>query len=223
MEQTALRPKPMPGQEPGTDTGTCPAKGSGPAKGPGTRSRFGRARRRPHAARRRGRRLTTLLFGLLVGAVLVLSGVGLGTVGATVIGMSKLADVQRQAGRPGAPGTATAPAAPSAPASPPPTTSPKSAPAPPAPPAARATLGLEVLDAEKSGALVIGVHVPGPGYAAGLVRGDVLLTFGGQRVDSATDLARAVAGTQPGEATVITVRHESGGYQQLTVRPGVVV
>ena len=58
MEQTALRPKPMPGQEPGG------GRKSGPA-------------RRPHAARRRGRRFTTALFGLLVALVLVLSGVGL--------------------------------------------------------------------------------------------------------------------------------------------------
>ncbi|MEV0478674.1 hypothetical protein AB0I50_54710, partial [Streptomyces prunicolor] len=50
MEQTALRPKPMPGQEPGG--GTKPGTG-----------------RRPHAARRRGRRLMTLLFGLFVGTV----------------------------------------------------------------------------------------------------------------------------------------------------------
>jgi hypothetical protein len=82
MEQTALRPKPMPGQEPGggRKSGTV---------------------RRPHAARRRGRRLMTPLFSLFVGTVLVLSGVGLGTVGATVIGMSKLADLQEQAGTPG--------------------------------------------------------------------------------------------------------------------------
>ncbi|MBZ9640026.1 PDZ domain-containing protein, partial [Streptomyces sp. PSKA30] len=55
MEQTALRPKPMPGREPGGGTGSSPA-------------------RRPHAARRRGRRLTTLLFGLFIGTVLVPSG-----------------------------------------------------------------------------------------------------------------------------------------------------
>src|SRR5438105_12261232 len=78
MEQTALRPKPMPGQDPGGGT------------------RPGPPARRPHAARRRARRLRAVLFGLFVGTVLVLSGVGIGTVGATVIGMSKLADLQRQ-------------------------------------------------------------------------------------------------------------------------------
>ncbi|KOV69282.1 PDZ domain-containing protein [Streptomyces sp. MMG1121] len=184
MEQTALRPKPMPGQDPrkGAD--------SGPA-------------RRPHAARGRGRRLRTLLFGLCAGTLLVLSGVGIGTVGATVIGMSKLAELRHQ----------VPPSSPSA--------KPAGAPSPaPAPPVA--TLGVEAVDAEKVGALVVGVHVPGPGYAAGLVRGDVLLQFGPARVDSATDLARAVARARPGKQVLLTVRHRSGGYQQLTVVPGVV-
>ncbi|MCX4765709.1 PDZ domain-containing protein [Streptomyces sp. NBC_01275] len=190
MEQTALRPKPMPGQEPGGGAG-----------------RGGQARR-PHAARRRGRRLTTLLFGLSVGTVLVLSGVGLGTVGATVIGMSRLAELQRQTGQ------GPAPARPGSTA---PTTS-----AAPSPGAARATLGLEAVDAEQAGARIIAVHVPGPGYTAGLVRGDVLLAFGRTRIDSATDLARAVAESRPGKEVRLTLRHQSGGYQQLTVAPGVV-
>ncbi|MFD7276392.1 PDZ domain-containing protein [Streptomyces sp. NPDC059862] len=201
MEQTALRPKPMPGREPGGGTGSKPT-------------------RRPHAARRRGRRLATLLFGLFIGTVLVLSGVGLGTVGATVIGMSKVAELQRQAGQtgPAAPGARVGPSVSSRPSPSVPTTAPS--PSPPAP--AGATLAVEVVDAEKSGAMVVGVHVPGPGFAAGLVRGDVLLTFDGTPVESASDLVRAVGAARPGEAVTVTVRHESGGYQQLTVVPGVV-
>ncbi|MFI8237908.1 PDZ domain-containing protein [Streptomyces sp. NPDC085866] len=184
MDQTALRPKPMPGQE---------RRGSvtpGPV-------------RRPHAARRRGRRLRTLLLGLCTGTVLVLSGVGIGTVGATVIGMSRLAELQRQS----------------------PPHHPSAEPAPtPSPAEARtgATLGVEAVDADKAGALVVGVHVPGPGYTAGLVRGDVLLQLGRARVDTAADLARAVAHVRPGTEVTLTVRHPSGGYQQLTVVPGVV-
>ncbi|MBZ9638216.1 PDZ domain-containing protein, partial [Streptomyces sp. PSKA30] len=80
----------------------------------------------------------------------------------------------------------------------------------------------EVVDAEKSGAMVVGVHVPGPGFAAGLVRGDVLLTFDGTPVESASDLVRAVGAARPGVAVNVTVRHESGGYQQLAVVPGVI-
>ncbi|WP_019071451.1 PDZ domain-containing protein [Streptomyces hokutonensis] len=206
MEQTALRFKPMPGQEPGDGTK------------PGTT-------RRPHAARRRGRRLITLLFSVFVGTVLVLSGVGLGTVGATVIGMSKLADMQRRAAArqpartatPGTPADRTSSAAS-------PTPSPTSADsAASAATSAGATLGVEAVDAERTGALIVGVHLPGPGYTAGLVRGDVLLTFGGARVDSAADLARAVARAHPGKGVTVTVRHRSGGFQQFTVVPGFVV
>ncbi len=200
MEQTALRPKPMPGQSPGD--GTRPAPGAP----------------RPHAAPHpRGRRLTTVLCALLVGAVLVLSGVGLGTLGATVIGMSKVAEFQRQAGRPtGAPGSPAESAHPgsSAPVSPTPAHSPARA--------AVATLGVEAVDARRPGALVIGVHVPGPGYSAGLVRSDVILAFDKTRIDSAADLARAVAEARPGDEATLTVRHRGGGHQQLTVIPGVV-
>ncbi|GGQ16540.1 PDZ domain-containing protein [Streptomyces mutabilis] len=197
MEHTALRPKPMPGQDPGA--GTAP-DGDRP----------------PPGGHRRRRRLTTLLLGVLAATVLLLSGVGLGTMGATVIGMSKLAELQRQAGAPGAgteqpSGSRAAPVHPSAGASP-------SA----SPARVVATLGVEAVDDDKPGALVVGVHVPGPGYEAGLVRGDVLLAFGRTRIDSAADLAEAVADARPGKQIKITVRHESGGYQQLTAVPGVV-
>ncbi|MFJ2393271.1 PDZ domain-containing protein [Streptomyces sp. NPDC087843] len=234
MEQTALRPKPMPGQEPGGDVRPAPAV------------------RRPHAVRRRGRRLMSLLFGLFVGTVLVLSGVGLGTVGATVIGMSRLADLQKQAGdakagreqghgqgkvqgqgqgqgqghgqgqgqeaghgqggrqSPGAgPGESAGPRS----------ASPRGG----AEAVTRATLGVEAVDAPKgAGALITGVHNPGPGYAAGLVRGDVLDAFGGTHVGSAADLARAVASADPGSAVTLGVRHAGGGRQQLSAVPGIV-
>ena len=198
MAQTALRPKPMPGQEPGGGAPTHPA-------------------RRPHAARRRGRRLRALLFGLFVGTVLVLSGVGLGTVGATVIGMSKLADMQREAA--GQTPRSQAGALPSTPAS---TATPGSSVTSDSSATRAATLGVEAVDAEKTGALVVGVHVPGPGYTAGLVRGDVLLNLDKTRIDSAADLARAVAHARPGHEVTLTVRHQSGGYQQLTAVPGIV-
>ena len=184
MEQTALRPKPIPGQERGDSPPADPA-------------------RRPHAARRRGRRIRTLLFGVFAGTVLVLSGVGIGTVGATVIGMSRLAELRQQT---------------------PPTTPRPAPPATPTPaPTVTATLGVEAVDADKVGALVVGVHVQGPGYSAGLVRGDVLLQFGPDRIDSAADLVRVVARAHPGKEARLTVRHASGGYQQLTVVPGVVI
>ncbi|MEW2512326.1 PDZ domain-containing protein [Streptomyces sp. NPDC046870] len=185
MEQTALRPKPMPGRDRREDDIPDPV-------------------RHPHAAPRRGRRLRTLLCGLCAGTVLVLCGVGVGTVGATVIGMSRLAELRHQA-----PPPAPAPPARATP------TPVATAPGP--------ALGVEAVDARKAGALVVGVHVPGPGYAAGLVRGDVVLQWGEARVDSAADLARAVRRARPGKTVLLTVRHASGGYQQLAVTPGVVI
>ncbi|WP_344985061.1 PDZ domain-containing protein [Streptomyces violaceus] len=87
---------------------------------------------------------------------------------------------------------------------------------------AAVTLGVQVMDAGKPGALVVGIHVPGPGHAAGLERGDLLLVFGTTRIDTAADLARAVARARPGVEVRLTVRHRGGGYQQLTVVPALV-
>ncbi|MGX1546526.1 PDZ domain-containing protein [Streptomyces adustus] len=210
MEQTALRPKPMPGQRP---TSAAGPEGGTP---------------RPHAARHRGRRLTTLLFGLLLGTALVLSGVGLGTVGATVISMGKLAELQRRAAGSHAP----AAVGPESPAGRSAAVGPESAagrsgaavsPMPaPSPAVPTATLGVEAVDAGRPGALVVGVHVPGPGYSAGLVRGDVLVAVGRTRIGSAADLAHAVAHARPGRELTLTVRHHDGGRRRLRAVPGVV-
>ncbi|MET9033091.1 PDZ domain-containing protein [Streptomyces mirabilis] len=211
MEQAALRPKPMPGQDPD-----------------GERSSTGTTKR-PHAARRRGRRLMSLLFGLLVATVLVLSGVGLGTVGATVIGMSRLADLQKRAGaaqgpsgRPSGPGQASGAAQAGGTKSAPGGGSPVVSTAPePAP--GKATLGIEAVDAPHGGgALVVGVHVPGSGYTAGLVRGDTLIAFAGARLGSAADLARAVSTAAPGTTVTLDVRHANGNQQQLSTVPRIV-
>ncbi|MGW4022166.1 PDZ domain-containing protein [Streptomyces sp. NPDC005009] len=191
MEQTALRPRPMPGD----GGGGGGESGGGPDSGPPAR--------RPE--RRRGRRLTTVLLGVLAGVVLVLSGAGLGAVGATVVGAGGLTELKRQTG------VAPTPA-------PVPSAAPRSAPSVPV----VTRLGVEVADDRRPGALVVAVHVPGPGYSAGLVRGDVLLAFGTTRVDSATDLARAVARARPGDEVELTVRRRGGGYQQLTAVPGIV-
>ncbi|MFE7897685.1 PDZ domain-containing protein [Streptomyces sp. NPDC057424] len=184
MEQTALRPKPMPGREP---DGAAPATGTGPS------------RPRPHAARRRGRRLLNMLLAGFTGTVLVLSGIGLGAMGSAVLGKGGRLD-PRGGYAPSLPGPAPASA-------------------PPAP--AAATLGVQVMDARKPGAVVVGLHVPGPAQAAGLVRGDVLLAFGATRIDTAADLVRAVSRARPGSEVRLTVRHRSGGYEQLTLVPAV--
>ncbi|MFM9455015.1 PDZ domain-containing protein [Streptomyces europaeiscabiei] len=207
MEQTALRPKPMPGQE------------SGDGHPSGTA-------RRPHAAPRRARqRLITLLFALVTCAVLVLSGVGLGTMGATVIGMNGLAELRE--GAPPGPDTSTGPGGGGRSGASHPESAPGSGGSIPAATAsARPTLGVEVVDApgdaRSRGALVAGVHVPGAGYTAGLVRGDVVLALGGTRTGTAADLARAIGAARPGTALRLVVRHANGARQYLVAVPGVV-
>lgn len=146
-----------------------------------------------------------MLFGLFAGTVLVLSGVGLGAVGATAVGTGKLAQLQRQAPHPHPSSNPVTPA---------------TAPGPGA--AAGAALGVEAVDAEQAGAQIIAVHDPGPGHAAGLAPGDVILQFGPSRIGTAADLARAVSRARPGEQVTLGVRHHSGGYQQMTAVPGVV-
>ncbi|WTD16826.1 PDZ domain-containing protein [Streptomyces hirsutus] len=225
MEQTALRPKPMPGRGAagaGTgDTGGGAGRdGSGGGNGGGPGARCGSGRPRSHAARRRGRRLRATLLAMLLGTVLVLSGVGVGATGATVVGADGLAGVQRRAGfagadvPSGAPGSSRAPGLSVA-------SGEGVAPAPASAPVV-ARLGVEVVDDHGPGALVAGVQVPGPGFSAGLVRGDVLLAFGETRTDTAADLARAALRARPGAEVTLTVRHRSGGFQQLTAVPGFV-
>jgi S1-C subfamily serine protease len=86
---------------------------------------------------------------------------------------------------------------------------------------ARGTLGIEAVDAPGGrGALVVGVHDPGPGSGAGLVRGDVLLALDGTPVTSAAGLARAVADARPGRRVTLRVRHADGTRGQLSAVPG---
>ncbi|QES44472.1 PDZ domain-containing protein [Streptomyces venezuelae] len=166
-----------------------------------------------------------MVFGGLCAAVLVLSGIGIGTVGAGVIGMSKLAGagetVAGSAGAVSAHGSGVPVTGPKTPApSPRNTLPPQPRPRPPA-----ATLGIEAVDAPRSagaGALLVGVHVPGPGHAAGLVRGDTVVVFGGTRIGSAAELAAQVGRARAGRTVTLTVRHESGARQVLAARPGVV-
>ncbi|MDQ8703678.1 PDZ domain-containing protein [Streptomyces sp. LHD-70] len=215
MEETVLRPKPMPGHA-GEATAGC----------------------RPRPVRRRGRRLLTALLGVLVAVMLVLAGVGLGTVGATVIGMSRLADLKQQAsggqpsgpsgelGNPSRKGTSHDSGSPSS-------QKPQGGQegavggeaavnADAASETARATLGVEVVDLPTgSGAQLVGVHVPGPAYAAGLVRGDVILAVGDVRTVSAAGLAAAVAKARSGAALTLTVRDRTGERRSLVVTPGV--
>ncbi|MGV9527579.1 PDZ domain-containing protein [Streptomyces cellulosae] len=88
-------------------------------------------------------------------------------------------------------------------------------------PALTARLGVEVTDDGRPGVLVVGVQDPGPAHTAGLREGDLLLAVGATRVDTAADLAHALARTPPGTAIRLTVRHATGGYRQVTAIPGI--
>ncbi|WP_406724828.1 PDZ domain-containing protein [Streptomyces sp. GD-15H] len=81
---------------------------------------------------------------------------------------------------------------------------------------------MEVVDGSGPGALVAGVHVPGPGYSAAPARGGVLLAVGGTRAGPAAGPARAVVRAGPGAEVTLTVRHRDGGHRQLTAVPGLV-
>ncbi|MEU4149326.1 PDZ domain-containing protein [Streptomyces sp. NPDC026659] len=206
MEQSVLRARPMPG------------RWRSESERPELVERAPAGRR--SAARRRGRRLRSVVFSLSVGGVLVLSGVGLGAVGTSALGTSALGlgtagtsalGLGVQSGKPHHVGSPTA-----APASVPKASG-------TADTRSGATLGLEAVDDGRgTGALVTAVHVPGPGYTAGLVRGDVLVRFGTTPVATAADLARAVARARPGAEVTVTVRHHDGAEQRLTAVPGVV-
>jgi len=227
MEHSALRPKPMPGQE---HCGTPRSRSDDPAGSRGHRH---------YGVKRRVRRLAALLSGLGAAVLLVVCGVGIGTVGATVIGVSRLAEMRAGAGSAveragvtasgGAAGKVVAQGAGAADAR-----AMGGAGGPAAareretarnlrPPARTAALGIEAVDAPRGpGALVVGLHVPGPGHTAGLTRGDTLLAFGRSRIGSAAELAARVAAARPGSAVTLTVRHATGGQRLIRVRPGVV-
>ncbi|MEU4656220.1 PDZ domain-containing protein, partial [Streptomyces sp. NPDC023723] len=91
-EQAVLRPKPMPGRDPGGGTGPVAAR---------------------QPKRRRRRRSVTVLCGLLAGTVLVLAGAGIGAMGSTVLGVGMPAE-PRQRGGAAAPAATVAAATPRA-------------------------------------------------------------------------------------------------------------
>ncbi|MFF7838105.1 PDZ domain-containing protein [Streptomyces ossamyceticus] len=228
MEQTALSPKARPGDRPGGDVpDPVPDQLPDHDQAPDEYRPSGPARR-PHAAPRRARqRVVTLVFALVTCAVLVLSGVGLGALGLTTTGVGVL----EAAGwapavfpRPDSGGVLPTAPVPALAAAPGPGPAPALGGSALGGAPARATLGIEAVDASGgTGAVVVGVHVPGPGYGAGLVRGDVVLAVGDTRTGSAADLARAIAAARPGTPAKLLVRHANGTRRYLVAVPGVAV
>lgn len=71
---------------------------------------------------------------------------------------------------------------------------------------------------EASGALIADVVADGPASQADLRQGDVILSFGGQAVDSLRDLTRAVADLPAGEKAEVGIwRNGAGETVELTV------
>ncbi len=86
-------------------------------------------------------------------------------------------------------------------------------------PAIAASLGLPSGHGGDHGALVAVVTPNGPGAAAGLKQGDVILSFNGSEVKQLRDLPRLVAAAAPGSAGTLTV-WRNGQSTELRVTLG---
>jgi putative serine protease PepD len=82
-----------------------------------------------------------------------------------------------------------------------------------------AYVGVRIEDAS-GGAKVAKVVSGSPAAKAGLKVGDVITSFDGQRISSASDLTAAVSAAKPGETVNVTVQR-GGSTQQLSVTLGV--
>lgn len=87
------------------------------------------------------------------------------------------------------------------------------------PPVVRTTINASVVDvAGVVGAAVIRVDAGGVGEVAGLRPGDLIARAADTAVTSAADLARVLAGAEPGEALSLDVRAEDGTERATSVR-----
>lgn len=69
------------------------------------------------------------------------------------------------------------------------------------------------------GVLIVGVEAESPAAAAGLVRGDIVLTANGEPVNQADDLRIAVRALAPGATITLTVQH-GDDVHELAVKVG---
>lgn len=78
-------------------------------------------------------------------------------------------------------------------------------------------LGIGVVDSNGGGAKIVQVLNNTPAEQAGIRRGDILLSLGGQSIDLATALTRVIDRHQPGDSVELRWRSLQGGEQSATV------
>jgi putative serine protease PepD len=85
----------------------------------------------------------------------------------------------------------------------------------------RAYLGVRLATLSSgAGVLVTAVTDNGPSAAAGIVAGDMITTIKGQPVQSADDIAVAIADLKPGEKIAVGIRNPQGKTSTVTVTLG---
>jgi len=78
-------------------------------------------------------------------------------------------------------------------------------------------LGLNVT----SGALVVGVQANSPAASAGLTRGSVITSLGGQSITTADELGTAIRSHRPGDTVSMTWVSSSGTHKANATLGGV--
>lgn len=78
-------------------------------------------------------------------------------------------------------------------------------------------LGIGVIDANGAGAKVVQVLANTPADQAGVRRGDILVSLGGQNIDSATALTRAIDRHHPGDTVELRWRSPASGDRSANV------
>ena len=84
---------------------------------------------------------------------------------------------------------------------------------------ARAWLGVELRTIPSGGVIVAGVRRGGPAASAGIEAGDVIVSVGGRPVQSADEIAVALAGRAPGDRLAVQLER-AGASRTVQVKLG---
>ena len=83
----------------------------------------------------------------------------------------------------------------------------------------RAWLGVSTTDAAPRDGALVGEVIGGPAHKAGIRAGDLILSFDGHAVKTASDLSQAVIQRKPGDTVKVEVQRD-GRHETLTVTLG---